>query len=285
MHEGTVLTVENLNVTYPKAFRKPPFTAVDGVSLSLAAGRTLGLVGESGSGKSTIGRAILGLAPITEGEVKFLDSRLDRLSLKQKRRVAADLQVVFQDPYGSLNPKMTIAQILTEPLRVHRRLSPAEADRVVRQLLDSVGLPADSADRHSRDFSGGQRQRIAIARALAVEPSVIICDEPTSALDLSTQAQVLNLLLDLQRDRGLSYLFISHDLAVIRHMADEIAVMFRGSIVEAGTAQEIVSNPRTTYARRLLAASPVPDPVLQRQRRAELARLRDESLLADTPAS
>ena len=233
--------------------------AVDGVSLDIAAGTTLGLVGESGCGKSTLARAVLGLTPPTAGEVLLAGASYPTRTAEQRRRRARLVQMVFQDPFGSLNPRLTVGRIIEEPLLVHGNNDAAARLQRTLHLLDRVGLPASAAGRYPHEMSGGQRQRVAIARVLALEPKLIICDEPVSALDVSIQAQVLNLLCDLQRDLGLTLLFISHDIAVVRYIADRIAVMYRGKIVETGTAGEIWSAQHHPYTRTLLAAIP-PDP-------------------------
>ena len=239
---------------------RPPVRAVDGVSLTIPGGRTLGLVGESGSGKSTVGRTILRLQEPTAGRVVFdgLDVfALDRAALRALRR---RMQVVFQDPYSSLNPRMTVARTLREPLEIHRLATAAQMDAKITALLDEVGLDAAFAERYPHELSGGQRQRVGIARALSVEPQFVVCDEPVSALDVSVQAQVLNLLADLQRKRRLTYLFIAHDLAVVRHIADDVAVMYLGRIVERAPATAIYAAPRHPYTRALLSAVPEPNP-------------------------
>jgi ABC-type glutathione transport system ATPase component len=250
----------------------PSFQALNGVSLRLGQGETLGLVGESGSGKTTIGRAILGLAPVASGSIRFDGRDITAASRRERRALSRDLQVVFQDPYSSLNPSRTIGDILSEPLSV-QGVAGGEARARVQELLDRVHLPHDAMDRLPREFSGGQRQRIAIARALALEPRLIVCDEPVSALDLCTQARVLDLFLEIQRDTGVSYLFISHDLDVVRHVSHRVAVLYRGDLVEQGDAEQVTRVPQHPYTQRLLLASPVPDPDRQAERREARRRL------------
>ncbi|KUO18161.1 peptide ABC transporter ATP-binding protein [Streptomyces dysideae] len=264
-----MLRVRDLVVRFPGR-RGRSTTVIDGVTFDLAARETLSLVGESGSGKTTIGRAILGLAPVTEGTITFCGETISNISRAARRRVARDVQVVFQDPYSSLNPAMTVGDILVEPLAA----AGVEGGRArIRELLDAVGLPADAATRYSREFSGGQRQRVAIARALALDPAVIVCDEPTSALDVTTQARVLRLLKDIQQSTGVAYLFISHDLGVVNSISDRIAVLHRGRIVEVGDAHQVSTAPRHDYTRRLQMAAPVADPKKQRERRELRAAL------------
>lgn len=271
--EGEVLRVENVVVEYPgRGLRSVPFRALNGVSLDIRPGETVGLVGESGSGKTTLGRAILGLAAVQHGRIWFQGREIQDLRSRERRRLADRLQVVFQDPYTSLNPAMTVGAILSEPLEVGGA-SPHQARARITQLLDQVGLPADTVGRYPREFSGGQRQRIAIARALARGPALIVCDEPVSALDLSTQATVLDLIIEIQQRTGVAYLFVSHDLQVVRHVSHRIAVMHGGEIVEQGSALAVTQSPRHDYTRRLLLASPVSDPDAQRERRAERHRL------------
>jgi ABC-type glutathione transport system ATPase component len=263
-----LLEVDQLVVDFPlRGFRRSPFRALDDVSLSIRPGETLGLVGESGSGKTTLGRAILGLAPVTAGEIRFDGRVISGLDKRERRALSRDIQVVFQDPYTSLNPAMTVNDILTEPLLVSGT-SRVEADRRVRSLLDDVHLPADAGERLPREFSGGQRQRIAIARALSREPKLIVCDEPVSALDLSTQARVLDLFVEIQERTGVAYLFVTHDLSVVRHISHRVAVMYRGRIVETGDGAAVTSAPSHPYTQRLLLAAPVPDPARQADRRA-----------------
>jgi oligopeptide transport system ATP-binding protein len=248
--------------------------AVDGVSFDVQAGETLGLVGESGSGKSTTGYCILQLLKPTSGSVRFDGQELTELGREQIRRVRREMQIVFQDPYASLNPRMTVGDIVAEPLVVHGIGSRRDRRGRVRELLDVVGFNPSFTNRYPHEFSGGQRQRIGIARALALNPKMIICDEPVSALDVSIQAQILNLLKDLQHDFGLTYLFIAHDLAVVRSMSDRIAVMNKGQLVELGPAEEVYTNPQDDYTKALLSAVPIPDPRKMKERKLERRRLK-----------
>jgi|SRR5882672_7254960 len=258
-----LLDIQNLVKHYPG---RPPVRAVDGVSLTIAAGQTLGLVGESGSGKSTVGRTVLRLQEPTAGRVLFEGEDVFALARAPLRALRRRMQIVFQDPYSSLNPRMTVGRTLREPLEIHHLAAPAQMEARVAALLDEVGLDAAFAARYPHELSGGQRQRVGIARALSVEPRFIVCDEPVSALDVSVQAQVLNLLADLQQKRRLTYLFIAHDLAVVRHIADQVAVMYLGRIVERAPAAAIYSGPRHPYTRALLSAVPEPNPRATRER-------------------
>ncbi|MEQ9459786.1 MAG: ATP-binding cassette domain-containing protein [Phycisphaeraceae bacterium] len=240
--------------------------AVDGVSFDLAPGESLGLVGESGCGKSTVGRSILRLIPATSGEVFYENSNVFDASSSEMLKLRRQMQIIFQDPVGSLNPRMRVASIIGEPIKVHGLAKGSDLDDRVADLLKHVGLTPDHGRRYPHEFSGGQRQRIGIARALALKPKLIICDEPVSALDVSIQAQILNLLNDLQDEFGLTYLFIAHNLAVVEHFADRVAVMYLGRIVELADRDTLYRNPMHPYTRALLSAAPVPDPKRVRNR-------------------
>ncbi|MGW3690058.1 ATP-binding cassette domain-containing protein [Streptomyces sp. NPDC005125] len=269
-----LLQIDDLRLRYPGGgFHRRMPEVLKGVSLHIEAGETLGLVGESGSGKTTVGRAVLGLARASKGAIAFDGQDITHLPAGRNRGDARDIQVVFQDPYTSLTPALPVRGILTEPL-IAQGITRSDAERRVSSLLDRVGLPKDSADRFAREFSGGQRQRIAIARALALEPRLIVCDEPVSALDLTTQARVLDLLIELQRNTGVAYLFITHDLAVVRHISHRVAVMHQGEIVETGPAATVTKHPRHDYTKHLLLAAPVADPNAQAERRASRQALR-----------
>jgi oligopeptide/dipeptide ABC transporter ATP-binding protein len=265
MAERPLLAISGLGVEFAQR-HGPPLVAVDDVDLDIARGETVGLVGESGSGKSTIGRIVLGLTPATRGSVTFDSRDITHSSARSRRALSAELQVVFQDPFSSLNPARTIASTLSEPLLAHERLSSEATRERVTAMLERVGLPPEAASRYPRQFSGGQRQRIAIARALMLSPRLVICDEPVSALDLSVQAQILNLLRELQIQHDLAYLFIAHDLSVVRYLSHRIVVLYQGRVMETGTAESVYANPAHPYTRNLLAAAPVPDPVRQRAR-------------------
>ncbi|MEU9396988.1 ATP-binding cassette domain-containing protein [Streptomyces sp. NPDC048324] len=263
-----VLQIDGLVVRYPgRGFRKPPTTVIEDVSFEVGQAETVALVGESGSGKTTIGRAVLGLTPVSAGRV-LLDGRdITHLTGRARRLLSSDLQAIFQNPYGSLNPALPVGRTLAEPLLAGPSGSPREVREQIGDLLRRVGLPEDAADRYPAQFSGGQRQRIAIARAVARKPKLIICDEPTSALDVTTQAAALSLLTELQDTLGCAYLFITHDLAIVKEFAARALVLQHGRIVEDGPSVTVCDQPQHEYTRRLVAAAPVPDPVLQRRRR------------------
>jgi oligopeptide/dipeptide ABC transporter ATP-binding protein len=236
------------------------------VSFDIAAGETLSLVGESGCGKTTTGRCILRLIEPTSGEIRFNGRDVMNLNPREMREIRREMQIIFQDPVSSLNPRMTVGAAIREGMLIHRIAEGAEADKRVKHLLDEVGLRAEYMSRYPHEFSGGQRQRIGIARALAVEPKFIVCDEPVSALDVSVQAQVINLLRDLQKERGLTYLFIAHDLSVVRHMSDRVAVMYLGKIVELARGEDLYREPTMPYTQALLSAVPVADPDVKKKR-------------------
>jgi oligopeptide transport system ATP-binding protein len=267
-----LLDVKNLKMHFPLTqgiiFQRKvgAVQAVDGVSFHVNRGETLGLVGESGCGKSTTGRAILQLYKPTEGNVIFNGSDLTQLDSGDMRRMRRHLQMIFQDPYASLNPRMTVGNIVSEPMQIHKLVPKGERTKRVQELLQTVGLNPYFANRYPHEFSGGQRQRIGIARALAANPDFIVCDEPVSALDVSIQAQIVNLLEDLQDQFGLTYLFIAHDLSVVRHISDRVAVMYLGKIVELADRNDLYDNPLHPYTKALLSAVPIPDPVIERQR-------------------
>jgi oligopeptide/dipeptide ABC transporter ATP-binding protein len=264
-----ILVVDDLVKHFP-ADHGRVVHAVDGVTLELAAGETLSLVGESGCGKSTLGKTIMRLYPPTSGSVRIHGKEMANVSRSAMRPLRRDLQMVFQDPFASLNPRTSVGRAIEEPLIVHGLGSRRERRERVAWLLQKVGLPADAASRHPHEFSGGQRQRIGIARALALNPKVIICDEPVSALDVSVRAQVLNLLADLKVEFGLAYLFISHDLSVVEYVSDRVAVMYLGRIVEIATRDDLWRLPLHPYTRALLDAAPIPDPTRRRARRPRL---------------
>lgn len=264
-----MLRVNNVKKWFPikDGFTKTYVKAVNGVSFTLNRGETLGIVGESGSGKSTLGRCLIRLIEPTEGEVWFEDRNIVKLSAEELRRERKNFQMVFQDPYASLNPRQKIGEIVGEPLRIHGLCkSAAEIQEKVRDILARVGIRQEFADRYPHEMSGGQRQRIGLARALAVSPKLIVFDEAVSALDVSIQAQVLNLIKDLQEELNLSYIFITHDLSVVRHVATHIGVMYLGELVEIGTAEELFANPKHPYTRALLSAVPLPNSKQKRER-------------------
>jgi peptide/nickel transport system ATP-binding protein len=269
-----IMVAENLVLEYPKRGNQPVFRAVDDVSLTIGRGEVVGLVGESGSGKTTIGRAALGLLPVTDGNLEVAGVQMKGARHKDLRPLRDKVGIVFQDPGSSLNPRLPIGESIGEPLYLHRRLRGKELDTAVEELLDKVQLQRGFRNRYPHELSGGQRQRVGIARALALDPDLLVADEPTSALDVSVQAKVLDLFQELQREQGFACLFISHDLGVVEILASRIAVMYMGKIVELGDRDQIVRNPQHEYTQRLVSAVPVPDPAEQRRRR----RARDELL-------
>ncbi len=260
-----LLDIRKLHLSYSSG-RGCKVRAVDGVSLSVKDGETLGIVGESGCGKSTLARALMGLARPDSGQIIFDGKDLLSLSAAELRRARLDFQMVFQDPYASLDPCMTVGRILAEAIDRRKKLTRAGMDARIAQMLEKVGLPTEAATRYPHEFSGGQRQRVAIARTLCTEPRLLVADEAVSALDVSVQSQILNLLSRLRREEGLAMLFISHDLSVVRHIADRIAVMYLGRVVEYGPAAEIMDQPLHMYTKALISASPVPDPIEQKSR-------------------
>lgn len=268
--DSPLLAVDDLEVRFkisrPGSWRSAVVRAVDGVSLKINSGETLGLVGESGSGKSTAGRAVLQLVPTNAGSIRLEGTDLANGGASGRRLLRRRAQMVFQDPYGSLNQRMRVGDIIGEPLAIHRIGDQASRRRRVGDLIELVGLSPNAGQRYPHEFSGGQRQRIGIARALAVKPALVICDEPVAALDVSIQAQILRLLKDLQRETGVSYLFIAHDLNVVRHVSQRTAVMYLGKVMEDGPSSTVFANPRHPYTQALLSAIPVPDPDSPRRR-------------------
>jgi peptide/nickel transport system ATP-binding protein len=280
-----MLEVKDLVVRYGRGRKAAAVpAAVDGVSFSIRPGETVGLVGESGSGKSTIGKAILGLQRVAGGSVSFRGKDITRAGGAERRALGGDLRAVFQDPNSSLNARRTVGDSLAEPLRL-RGASAAESREKAETMLERVGLPREAVDRYPSQFSGGQRQRIAVARALICDPQLVVCDEAVSALDLSTQAQVLNLLADLRDERGLSYLFIAHDISVVQFLAQRVVALYRGQVMESGPAAAVTEAPKHPFTQALVAASPVPRPAEQAQRRAvrEALGVRTAAAVAATP--
>ena len=265
-----VLEVRGLRKVFTLPRSGKTVRSVDGVDFAIAKGETFGLAGESGCGKTTTSRLIMGLLSPTEGSIHFGGRDIAGMNREETRNFRRQIQMVFQDPYSSLNPRKTVDQIVEEPLRVHTPMSKAERMDRVRWLLEKVGLSRDHMTRYPHEFSGGQRQRIGLARALATNPKIVIADEPVSALDVSVQAQVINLMQDLQQEFGLSYIFIAHDLSVVRHISDRIAVMYLGHVVEMGEGDQIYSAPVHPYSRALLASAPVPDPFIERKQPVRL---------------
>lgn len=266
-----LLSVQDLKVHFPVhggvlKRQTNSVKAVDGVRFEISAGETLGLVGESGCGKSTLGKALVRLLTPTAGSIHFENVDITRRSQRSLRKIRRDIQMIFQDPAESLDPRMSVRGIIEEPFQIHGMGSRSERRKWVNELLDRVGMPSASAERYSFEFSGGQRQRIGIARALALRPKIIICDEPVSALDVSVQSQIINLLVELQRDFNLAYLFIAHDLSVVKHVSDRVAVMYLGKIVELASSDSIYADPRHAYTKALLSAIPATDPSIKRQR-------------------
>ena len=272
-----LLDMRSVSVCYRRG--RASLVALDRVSFDVRHGETVGLVGESGSGKTTAGRAVLGLAHVDSGTIAFNGLDITHMSFKQRRPIYRDLQIVFQDPYSSLNPARTIGSTLAEPLEAFGVTDRRSVQARVRQMLERVHLPVDTAERYPRQFSGGQRQRIAIARALMLSPKLVIFDEPTSALDLSVQAQILNLLQELQTELGLSFLFISHDLEVVRHLCDRVVVLYQGRVMETGPTERLATDPAHPYTQALNDAVPLPDPLRQRARRVAVKKTADEDLL------
>jgi oligopeptide/dipeptide ABC transporter ATP-binding protein len=280
-----LLQIEDLKTYFDagRARRRAVVRAVDGINLDIRRGEALGLVGESGSGKSTLARTVIRLDTPTEGRVLFDGVDIARLSSREMRPFRRRVQMIFQDPYASLNPRMQVGDIVGEPLIVHEGADRREARRRAAVLLERVGLPADCGRRYPHEFSGGQRQRIGIARALAVRPDLIVLDEPVSALDVSIRAELLNLLKSLQRDYDLTYLFISHDLGVVRHVCDRVAVMYLGEVVEEGACEDVFRNPQHPYTQALIAAIPIPDPAIERYREMQILSEEMPSPLAPPP--
>jgi oligopeptide/dipeptide ABC transporter ATP-binding protein len=253
---SNILELSNVRKEFHTSSSKRAIVAVDNISLKLEKGKTLGIVGESGSGKSTLGRLMLRLIEPTAGEIKFDDVNLLNLKNTELRKMRSKMQMIFQDPMSSLNPRMSIRQLISEPLEIHKNLKASEQNFAVEEIITKVGLEVSALDKYPHEFSGGQRQRISIARAVINNPSLVVADEPVSALDVSIQSQILNLLMDLRNDLNLSFVFISHDLSVVRHIADEVAVMYLGNIVEIAPADQLFSNPQHPYTQALISAIP-----------------------------
>jgi oligopeptide/dipeptide ABC transporter ATP-binding protein len=253
---SNILELSNVRKEFHTSSSKRPIVAVDNISLKLEKGKTLGIVGESGSGKSTLGRLMLRLIEPSAGEIKFDDVNLLNLKNTELRKMRSKMQMIFQDPMSSLNPRMSIRQLISEPLEIHKNLKASEQNFAVEEIITKVGLEVSALDKYPHEFSGGQRQRISIARAVINNPSLVVADEPVSALDVSIQSQILNLLMDLRNDLNLSFVFISHDLSVVRHIADEVAVMYLGNIVEIAPADQLFSNPQHPYTQALISAIP-----------------------------
>ena len=252
---------------YFKVDKNAVLKAVDGVSFNIYKGETLGLVGESGCGKTTCGKTVMGLYQATGGEVLFQGKDIHSLNKKEKKEFTKKAQIIFQDPYSSLNPRMTVGDIIGEGLDIHQIVQGKEREEKIYELLETVGLNKEHASRFPHEFSGGQRQRIGIARALAIEPEFIVCDEPISALDVSIQAQVVNLLIELQKQKGLTYLFIAHDLSMVKHISDRVAVMYLGNMVEYAASDELYNKPMHPYTEALLSAIPIPDPEMEKEKK------------------
>lgn len=263
---NTLVDVKNLK-KYFKVGRKSILKAVDNVSFSIAKGETLGLVGESGCGKTTCGRTVIGLYPATDGKVLYNGTEIHSLTGNDKKAFTRKAQIIFQDPYASLNPRMTVGNIIGEGIEIHNLYSNQEKVNRIYELLEMVGLNKEHASRFPHEFSGGQRQRIGIARALAIEPEFIVCDEPISALDVSIQAQIVNLLIKLQKEMKLTYLFIAHDLSMVKHISDRVGVMYLGTLVETTTSTELYANPLHPYTQALLSAIPIPDPKIASEKK------------------
>jgi oligopeptide/dipeptide ABC transporter ATP-binding protein len=264
-----LLEVSNLSVTYRQGLRRPPVKAVRGVSFTVGRGETVSIVGESGSGKSTIGGAILGLRQVSEGVIRFNGEDITSIPVKRRREISAHLQAVFQDPYSSLDPARTVGESVSEPLQVGTSMTRSAVSQATSVVLGKVGVASAAASKYPSEFSGGQRQRISIARAIIRAPELVICDEAVSALDVSVQAHVLNLLQELQKDSDTSYVFISHNMAVVRHVSDRVVVLYQGRVMEEGPAVETCDTPMHPYTRSLVAAVPVPNVTQQRERREQ----------------